>query len=313
MTNHTAAAQDGIPVYSQNRYWGKGSEAGLLEANALLRREGLAAFERRYAGRFDYTLEENRADWRFPVMLDKRSAVLDIGAGMGRISIPLARVAGRVVAADLSFARLQYLKTRAELEGLSNIEPVLSDLYDLPFGENTFDLVVMNGVLEWVGKTERFAHPRLAQLEALRRCKKLLKPGGVLYIGIENRFALSYLRGIDHSGLRYTSYMPRFLADAYSRLRGRGRYDTYTYNRGGYARLLREAGFAESSFYLIYPGYNLPRIQIPYENLGALRYVIQVLMPGGGWKRAAVRLLAGTPLLRLYRALFFSYTIFARK
>lgn len=304
---------DGIPFFSENRYWGKGSEEELERALAVFEKDGLGAFAERFRGRFDFTLEENRADWRFPVEIARTSTVLDLGAGMGRISVPLARVVGKVVAVDRSFSRLKFLKMRAEREGLP-IETYVGDLFDLPFAEKSFDLIVMNGLLEWVGKTDRFAHPRQAQLEALRRCRRWLKPGGTLYIGIENRWALSYLRGTDHSTLRYTNYMPRFFANLYSKLRGRGRYDTYTYGARGYRKLLREAGFDAPELYLVYPGYNLPRILIPYENLSMLAYVIRVLMPSGGWKRKAAKLLAGVrPLLWLYRELFFSFNIFVRK
>ncbi len=304
---------DGIPFFSENRYWGKGSEEELAAALDVLAREGIEVFAERYRGRFDFTLDENRADWRFPVPLSKRSTVLDLGAGMGRISIPLARVAGKVVAVDQSFLRLKFLKARAEAEGLS-VEAYVGDLFDLPFAEGSFDLIVMNGLLEWVGKTDRYKNPREAQLRALKLCKKMLKRGGYLYIGIENRWALAYLRGTDHSGLRFTSYMPRFAANLYTRMRRGEKYDTYTYGARGYRKLLREAGFGASELYLVHPGYNLPRITVPYDNLSMLAYVIRALMPSGGWKRRAVKLLAGIrPLLWLYRELFFSFNIFARK
>ena len=136
----------------------------------------------------------------------------------------------------------------------------------------------------------------------------------MLYVGIRNRWALAYLRGTDHSGLRFTSYLPRFVANLYTRLRTGARYDTYTYGARGYRKLLREAGFDTPELYLVHPGYNLPRILIPYENLAILRYVIEVLMPGGGGVRALAKRFARLrPLLWLYRELFFSFAIFAKK
>lgn len=285
-----------IPFFSEDRYWGKAPKAELEEALAYLEKEGWSAFKEKFGKKFDQTFEENRADWRFIVPLPENFTVLDAGAGMGRISIPLARVADKVTSMDHSFLRMKYLKMRAKYEGLENIEVCVGDIFDNPFPDESFDLIVMNGLLEWVGATSRFADPREAQLECLRIARKLLKKGGHLYIGIENRLALSYLHATDHSGLRYTSYMPRVLAHAYMALRKGRHYDTYTYTKKGYEKLLKDAGFSDTEFYLPYPGYNLPRMMIPYNNLKALSYAIRSKF-----------------FVRLYRYFFFSFGIVVRK
>jgi len=305
---------EGIPFFSEDRYWGKAPREELEKAIKFIEENGWDEFKVRYKNKFDQTFEENRADWRFVLSLPKDFSVLDAGAGMGRISIPLARVAKKVTALDQSFLRMKFLKLRAQKEGLKNIEVCVGDIFDAAFPSESFDLIVMNGLLEWVGATERFRDPREAQIESLRIAKKLLKKGGYLYIGIENRFALSYLRGRDHSGLYFTSYMPRLLANAYSILRLGRPYDTYTYSRRGYDKLIRESGFENIDFYLPYPGYNLPRIMIPYNNLNALSYLIRYLMPSYNVKRKIVRFLAHSKLtLFIYRYFFFSFGIIVKK
>ena len=316
MFNHLTYKKtlEGIPFFSEDRYWGKARKEDLEKALRVIEEKGWDEFKAIYGGKFDFTFEYNRADWRFPVPLSKNSVVLDLGAGMGRTSIPIAMVAGKVVAVDQSFLRMKFLKKIAEREGFQNIEVYVGDLFDLPFPEDSFDLIVMNGVLEWVGMTERFKDPREAQIAALSICKKMLKKGGYLYIGIENRFALSYLRGVDHSGLRFTNYMPRFMANWYMHLRKGRPYNTYTYNVHGYQKLLREVGFDRPDFYLVYPGYNNPRITIPYKDLHILSYVVQTLMPENSLLRKLLKRLAGLPLtLRMYRKLFFSFNIFVQK
>jgi SAM-dependent methyltransferase len=311
-----AEIRDSIPLFAVDRYWGKSPESMLLDGLRLIESEGWEAFDKKYYGWLDYTYDESRADWRFNIPVTKDFVVLDTGAGMGRITIPLARVVKKVVAFDSSWSRLKYLKLRLEKEKLDNVDLLLADIFDLPLADGTFDLIVMNGVLEWVGKTDRFTNPREAQIACLKICQRLLKPGGYLYIGIENRWALSYLRGHDHSGLRFTSYMPRILANIYTRVRGRGRYDTYTYSRGGYLKLLAAAGFEsqKTSFYLPYPGYNVPRIVVPYEHLHILSYLIANVMPAGGLKRTLARLLTkNSLLLKFYRLGFFSFNIIVKK
>lgn len=305
---------EGIPFFSEDRYWGKAPKEELEGAIKVIEEDGWDEFKARYRNKFDQTFEENRADWRFVVPISEDFRVLDLGAGMGRISIPLARVASSVVALDGSYLRMKFLKLRAQKEGLKNIELNVGDIFDQPFKEESFDLIVMNGLLEWVGATNRFRNPREAQIASLRIAKGLLKKGGYLYIGIENRFALSYLRGRDHSGLRFTSYMPRVWADLYMRLRKGRRYDTYTYTKRGYEKLLQEAGFNNMEFYLTYPGYNLPRMMIPYNNLNALSYAINSVTTGRGVKgRLAWLLVRSSILLWFYRYFFFSFGIVVQK
>jgi len=305
---------DDIPFFSEDRYWGKAPKKDLEYALSVLENKGWDTFLAQYEGHFDFTFEENRADWHFAIPLNKEMTVLDIGAGMGRSSIPLARIAKEVYAVDQSFLRMKFLKYRAEKESLENIHVAVGDIFDLPFLDESFDVIVMNGVLEWVGVTNRFKHARDAQLESIRICKRLLKKGGYLYIGIENRYALSYLHALDHSGIRFTSYMPRFVADIYSYIRKGKKYDTYTYSKQGYQKLLKQAGFPKSTFYLVYPGYNNPRILIPYRDMRTFSYVIQKLMPSTSLRRRIMkRIFSFSPLLSLYRKVFFSFAIFVQK
>lgn len=307
---------EGIPCFSPDRYWGKAPREELERAVRLIEEWGWSAFKKDFPDRFDFTFEENRADWRFLIPVSKNYRVLDIGAGLGRISVPLARVVKEVVAVDQSFLRMKFLKLRAIEEGLGNIEVCVGDVFDLSdhFPQESFDLVVMNGLLEWVGVTERFSDPREAQLASLRIARALLKPGGHLYIGIENRWAFAYLRGVDHSGLRFTNFLPRWLANGYSLIRKKGRYATYTYGRQGYGRLLEEAGFKKSDFYLVYPGYNNPRIIVPYDNLSLLRYVLDGLVSGVTRRQRVIKVICCFPLsLRLYRRLLYSFNIISLK
>lgn len=307
-------SKEGIPVFTEDRYWGKSPKEELEKALTLIEEKGWAEFETHYKGKFDFTFEENRADWRFSIPISKDFVVLDIGAGMGRSSIPLARIARKVVSVDHSYLRMKFLKKRAEKEGLKNIEVFVGDIFGLPFKKESFDLIVMNGLLEWVGVTDRYNDPKEAQIASLKVCKDLLKNGGHLYIGIENRFALAYLQATDHSGLRFTNYMPRFIANWYTLLRKGKRYNTYTYNTDGYQKLLYKADFGKADFYLVYPGYNLPRITIPYNNLNILAYVIRELMPENTWKRKLAKQMVNLkPLLWLYRKLFFSFNIIVQK
>jgi tellurite methyltransferase len=77
-----------------------------------------------------------------------RGRALDIAAGKGRNSIPLARNGFHVVAVDWSMNALSSLALIAHQDGLA-LEPVIVDLEDsLPFEPESFDIVLNVSFLE---------------------------------------------------------------------------------------------------------------------------------------------------------------------
>jgi len=215
-----------------------------------------------------------RASWIPLLGLGGDSVVLDVGSGYGVITQALALSAGHVFSVEAITERIEFTKVRIQQQGITNVTLLQASALELPFGEASFDLIVVNGVLEWVGEWEKEGDPRSVQRNWLARLQRLLKEDGLLLVGIENRVGYAVLRGgVDHSGLPYTSLMPRWLASFVLRqthrthhrtaLNPRREYRTYTYSAHGYRKLLRESGFSRTSFYWAYPGYNQPYYLIP--------------------------------------------------
>src|SRR5258708_40339964 len=100
------------------------------------------------------------------------------------------------------------MQERFAQEYLSNVEIVRSSLWALPFGPESFDLVAMNGVLEWVAEGQP-GDPGDLQERALKKVCGLLRPGGALYIGVENRICPEYYIGYldPHCGLPFVTVL----------------------------------------------------------------------------------------------------------
>ena len=71
--------------------------------------------------------------------------VLDLGSGSGWVAKDLTLKHARVISVDLSQKSLTRIKQGLRHE---QVDFVLADAYNLPFGENSFDLVVASEVLE---------------------------------------------------------------------------------------------------------------------------------------------------------------------
>ena len=264
---------DGVPVFVDGfPYWGEIAQEPMLKVNALIREkywktvllESEDASVRQASGMI---LNIDRANWHWLTDLGPQSRVLDMGAGMGTNSHALARRFREVFALEPVPERVEFMRQRFAQEGIGNVRVLRTSLWDVPFPPKSCDLVVLNGVLEWVA-TGREGGPRALQVAALKKAYQVLAPGGYLYLGIENRLPWQYFIGARdvHCGLPYVTVLPRPLANWYAKRRGQSEgYRNYIYSHRGYRDLLAEAGFADVQCYLAVPSYNAPRFYLPLK------------------------------------------------
>jgi ubiquinone/menaquinone biosynthesis C-methylase UbiE len=227
--------------------------------------------------------DKEKADWirgtgRFTisVLASPKGRVLDAGCGWGGLSFWLAKEFTEVYALDSQLDGLQFIDIRSAEDGVENIFPVQGNLLSLPFSDRFFDLVLLNGVLEWVGTfSEKHSAPRLQEM-ALREMARVLHPQGVLYIAIENRFGLQYFMGYreEHTGLRYISLLPRRLAKAYHKYRRGEEFRALTHSRRGLTKMLRKSGFSNSKWFFVFPSYRNCKYAASLEGTAAIKFLL---------------------------------------
>jgi len=272
---------DGIPCFADpDYYWGEIPLESMREANHLALEIGWqAAVEHVIGSKLlrDYICAPWRGDFQKLWTLPRDSSILDVGAGWGGIASALAANFSRVVAVEGVLERTRFIQLRARQMSLP-IEPVCADFLRLPLAPQQFDAAILNGVVEWIGIADKKGDPRALQIEFLRSVRELLKPSGFLCVGIENRMGFEYFRGArDHSGLRFTSLMPRKMAALVCRRfapryrsDANAGYRTYTYSLPGYRKLFRDAGLGAVRAFHAWHGYNQPTVLLPLEESGAL-------------------------------------------
>lgn len=279
--------RDNIPSFTHSSvYWNEIPKKEMTSLLELAKREGWTTAIYDYLklkSIRDYVIvgDERRADWRYLLPLSQDSVALDLGCGWGAIAIALSEICGSVIAMDATWERISFLNIRKEQQKIENLFPIHGgDQLEFPFYDNYFDLVSMVGVLEWIGTWYINAKPRDAQITALKKICSLLKKGGYLYIGIENRFGYQYLVGAkDHNGLPFVSILPRLLANFVSKLFTGEAYTTYQYSIYGYKKILWEAGFSEIQFFSPLPQYRTPLFYLPLSSNKALNYFFEYIFP----------------------------------
>lgn len=331
----TYRVQDGIPYFlRQAQYW---CNIPRREMQQVIDYVGIHGFQ---AGLRDCIpqylhpaiIHTGRADARFFLPINKESVILDMGCMWGALTFALSEHCKHIVGLDQTLETLQLSYYRAQEAGIQNVTFLGGDARRMPIKDNIFDVVLLNGVLEWLGleseyvveqqwgkrsrngvKTVRVKNPRTLQLRGLQEALRVLKPGGVLWLAIENRVRAAYFLGApdDHSGLPYNSLFPRKLANLYSLLAIGQPYRTYTYTIWGLRKLLKEAGFSKETFFTAFPTYERPATILPLESKLLEFYLIADLPRANGYRRKLLNLL--TCLAGLTSAAVPDFVVKARK
>lgn len=120
------------------------------------------------------------------VGLARAERVLDVGCGTGVVALDIAEsTRGHVVGIDIDEAKLE--EARRLLEVVPNLELKVADVQDLPFPDDSFDLVTLNIVLVYVPDKQR----------ALLEMARVVRPGGHVLATMEPDYAgwLQYPEG----------------------------------------------------------------------------------------------------------------------
>jgi len=113
------------------------------------------------------------------------SVVLETGCGAGSVAVALAERGHFVQATDFVAAMVSFtgrLVVEAKVE--DRVRTSVSDIRDLKFPDDSFDLVVALGVLPWIS-------PPLDT--PVREIARVLKPGGHMVANIDNRWRLNHI------------------------------------------------------------------------------------------------------------------------
>jgi len=171
------------------------------------------------------------------------ASLLEIGAGCGALTGLFLDKLKHVTAVELSRKRAAIIEAR--YPSADHLHIRVGNVLAMN-GEPCFDYVTLIGVLEYAGL---FVADPAPALSLLKRAREWLKPGGVLFLAIENKFGLKYFSGAgeDHSGQAFQG-IEGYVGDCRA----------ITYAREELNSLVRAAGFRVADFYYPHPDYKLP-------------------------------------------------------
>lgn len=159
------------------------------------------------------------------------SHILDAATGSGLCLAPLARLypAAAITGLDISEHMLARAAERLRAEGLADrVKLVRGSVYDLPFDDSSFDLVVASQLIHMLDDLPEF----------LTSARRVLAPGGALLISDFRRDAPGWYRML---GSASTAVLRALRVP----MDGMGPVLAAAYTGGELERALRDAGFAD--------------------------------------------------------------------
>lgn len=191
-----------------------------------------------------YHLSHLRGNIIKSMPIGKNDEVLEIGAGCGAVSQSLVKKAGKLVCVDLSKRRSMINAYRNK--EADNLELIVGNFQNVEPTLGQFDVITLIGVLEYAAL---YINAEKPYEEFLKIIKKHLKPGGRLYVAIENRYGMKYWAGCqeDHLGGLFRGI------EGYRKEDG-----VETFGRNSLLQLVENAGFEKCRFFYPYPDYKFP-------------------------------------------------------
>ena len=232
----------------------------------------------------DVIFSEKRSVGLELLNLSGEEIAIDLGCMWGAITIPLAKQVNYVLGVDQTLESLKVTEVRLKEEGIKNVSFLNANLRDLVIPKSTFDIAIVNGVLEWLPEIEdvelgnywnkrikRKAHgnPREIQLNFLKNVNQGLAAGGRLMLAIENRYDYKMFFGTrdPHTGTLFTTILPRGLANIISLIFRKREYRPWIYSFQETKELLMDAGYSDVTLYSCWPDYRFPEFITKYGEI----------------------------------------------
>ena len=227
-----------------------------------------------YARGFDIMATITRYD---PDFDPSTARVLDIGCGDAGALIAFAERGAQCAGIEVDERSLARARVRAREHG-TEITLQSASAEALPFDDERFDLVMLDNVLEHVEDRE----------ETLREARRVLVPGGLLYMVTPKPYALYSLWNDPHYDLAGLVLMPRRMQIWYFesiRGGGAGTYDVGIIpTRRVAARMLHEMGFEPvASPRELWIHYLRNRIATPTEVRPGVKRTLSTFLGSRAW------------------------------
>jgi ubiquinone/menaquinone biosynthesis C-methylase UbiE len=134
------------------------------------------------------------------VDMKNKKNILDVGCGTGAVTMDIARsTTGNVTGIDIDLEKLE--EAERVLSNIPNIKLMEADVLNLPFEDETFDLVVFNVVLIYIKDQQKAINEMTRVTEKGGFVMATLEPDYASYISYpEDPLGPLFIKNVEHMG-----------------------------------------------------------------------------------------------------------------
>lgn len=132
----------------------------------------------------EHRTDDARGNWLWLVDLARWERALDVQGGIGTTTAALARHFASVHYLDGASSLVEFARARFSEDRSANVACAQAGAGALPYRNATFDCVVWDGALGRGVSGVATADPPAVLAAVLAECRRVLRPGGCLYVGI---------------------------------------------------------------------------------------------------------------------------------
>jgi len=185
-----------------------------------------------------------------------KKTIIDLGCGKGGLSIAFSNSFQQVYSVDIQQKNIETTQTRAQLRKIENIDVKQGNALQLPFEDNSIDVINNTGVIEWVGCGSKKKSPWKCQLKTIAEFHRVLKPQGVALTATENRFFPYFWIREPHNHSFMLGLLPFQISNFVYRLT---RHKKYYHRMLFYSELKKSFKiFKKNEIYVGIPNYQYP-------------------------------------------------------
>ena len=325
----TYSNRNGIYLFTENDYFfGETSQEAAHELLNQIKREPerLRLMKQRLDTesldefRWKYIFSESRTSYidyflsHHPITRNRTS--LDIGCGYGSVGAYFEKHGFKNYYIDLTRERLEFAYIKNNFFGYKNGVYIYGGDKNIPIKDESVGVASCIGVLEWIPSTQTRKPPEDEQLDFLKKIHSKIQTNGHLLLGIENRYAYPYLLGYpdDHTGMRFITFLPRFLSNFYSKLSGKGEYRNYLYGYRELKQLILRAGFKEVEIVYPHMDYRFAEHTVRFDDSRNIDNLLKQHAKNKGYlHKFAINLLRLANKIGWYKYIAYSFIAIARK